>query len=401
MTKGNKNIDRTRDLLASMDAEFFGDTIADPDHPTLPVDDRIYIKRILLDRVRPDPVQPRRILPADVHYRFHTEQVTPINALNEIVRLAKVAARQKGRPFENVIDILGNPDDEDALDFSDLSPEEQLVYELVKLTISIRDDGQVNPITVVETEQSGYPIYRIETGERRYWASWLLADFFPAYSGDRMIDCVVIPPQRYSPFRQARENSAREGLSAVALARQAAILVITVNSGQIPDQFVDHDFYRQALEMRIPREFAEDVYTAMGGINKRTFSQYKNLMRLSDEALEIADRYHIEEKRLRYIVQLEPEYHLEVVRQIIEFNLTASQVKTICEEGLHSGEIEIIDEDLPVTPQAMQLAKALGKDLFAHDLARAIYKVSKNNRDMALAYAATMRRLAAEIENYI
>jgi len=400
MSKANKNIDRTRGLLASMDAEFFGDTIADPDRPALPLDDRIYVKRILLDRVRPDPVQPRRILPAEVHDRFHTEQITPLHALNELVRLAKLAARQKGRPFENVMDILGNPDDDDAIDLNDLTPEEQLVYELVTLAISIRDDGQVNPITVIETEQSGYPIYRIETGERRYWASWLLADFFPAYSSDRMIDCVVIPPERYSPFRQARENSAREGLSAIALARQAALLVITVNGGKIPDQLVDHDFYRQALEMRIPREFAEDVYTAMG-MKKHYFSYLKNLLRLSDEALELADRHHIEEKRLRYIVQLDADYHLEVVRQIIEFNLTAAQVKTICEEGLHSSEIEIIDEDMPVTPQAMQLAKALGKDLFAHDLARAIYKVSKNNRDMALAYAATMRRLAAEIENYI
>ena len=39
-----------------------------------------------------------------------------------------------------------------------------------------------------------------------------------------MIPCIIIPAERSSVFRQAKENTARSGLSAIAMARQAATL---------------------------------------------------------------------------------------------------------------------------------------------------------------------------------
>ena len=47
--------------------------------------------------------------------------------------------------------------------------------------------------------------------------------------------------------------------------------------------------------------------------------------------MELADRHHIEEFRLRYVVTVASEYHAEIVRQIIDFNLTAKQIKELCE----------------------------------------------------------------------
>jgi hypothetical protein len=38
--------------------------------------------------------------------------------------------------------------------------------------------------------------------------------------------------------------------------------------------------------------------------------------------MELADRHNLDERRLRPVVALAPEYHAEVVRQIIDLNLT-------------------------------------------------------------------------------
>jgi hypothetical protein len=149
-----------------------------------------------------------------------------------------------------------------------LSPEEQLLRDLVNLAITIRDDGQVNALTVVDVSQGVTRLYRIETGERRYWATWLLRDFIPGYDGDGMIPCIVIPAERSSVFRQAKENTSRTGLSAIAMAGQAALLLLTVHGCEMPTYAPNNDFYRQALalDLRSKREYTEEVLSAMGGV---------------------------------------------------------------------------------------------------------------------------------------
>jgi len=69
---------------------------------------------------------------------------------------------------------------------------------------------------------------------------------------------------------------------------------------------VSNDFYRQALDLdlRGKREYTDIVLAAMGGIDKRRFSQFKLLLALSDEALELADRHGMDEFRLRPVLHL-------------------------------------------------------------------------------------------------
>jgi ParB-like chromosome segregation protein Spo0J len=174
--------------------------------------------------------------------------------------------------------------------------------------------------------------YRIETGERRYWATWLLRDFVPGYESDGMIPCIVIPAQFASPFRQAKENTARSGLSAIALARQAALLLLAVHGYEIPDGPVTMDFYRQALDLdlRSKREHTADILATMGGMSRQQFSRYKLLLRLSDEAIELADRHNLDEGVLRYPVNLPEEHHAEIVQQIVAQGLTVREVQSLC-----------------------------------------------------------------------
>jgi hypothetical protein len=291
---GNKRINEN--LLGDVALEMFGS-----DEVRLH-DDSLRVEYILLDLVRPDPVQPRRVLPEHIYWAFHSQEITPSQALRELIQVAQLAAQQQGRPFTNVLDLLGTEDEE----LPHFSPEEQLVRDLVNLAVTIRDDGQVNPLTVVEVSQGVVRQYRIETGERRYWATWLLRDYIPGYESDGTIPCIIISSDRSSAFRQARENTARSGLSAIALARQAALLLLAVHGYDIPDGAVSLDFYRQALDLdlRSKREFTADILAAMGGMSRQQFSRTKLLLRLSDEALELADHHQLDEGLLRPVIGL-------------------------------------------------------------------------------------------------
>jgi len=396
MARPNNNTSRMDDLLASVTGDMLGDL------PQTFNDNSIRVERILLEMVRPDPVQPRRVLPESIHLTFHNNRVTPTQALRELVQIVQIAARHRGRPFNGLLELLPNADDEREDEPNvKLSPEEILLRDLVNLAVTIRDDGQVNPLTVVDISQGVTRLFRIETGERRYWATWLLRDFIPGYTGDGMIPCIIIPANKSSVFRQAKENTARSGLTAVALARQAALLLLTVHGYEIPPYAVGNDFYRHALDLdlRTKREYTDAILSAMGSVKRSQFSHIKSLLRLSDEALELADRHAIEEARLRYVVNLDAEYHAEIVRQIIDFKLSAKQVKEICEgDGIH----ETKDTAADISSSAMKMAKATQaiSATTPQELARALM-LQEGDASIARARLQAMRKLVSDAELYL
>ena len=351
--KKSNDTDKLDALLASVTEDMLGD-----DLPKHLADNGIRVERILLEMIRPDPVQPRRVLPDRIHYKFHENRMTPTQALRELVQFAQVSARQQGRPFANVLELLPDPES-DTEDPDKLSPEEDTLRDLVNLAVTIRDDGQVNPLTVVDVSQGVTRLFRIETGERRYWAAWLLRDFFHGYDSDGMIDCIVVPAEKSSVFRQAKENTARKGLTAMAMARQAALLLLTVHEYEIPLHAVNNDFYRQALELRIPRGHAETVYSAMGSITKQRFNQHKDLLRLSDEALELADRHDLDEYTLRPVLQLPEEAHAEMVQHIVQFNLSGRQVRDIIERG--DEDTKDIEHEVVTAPHVKKFIASMQK----------------------------------------
>ena len=387
---------RIDDLLASVTEDLFDTS------PQQFQDNTLRVERILLEMVRPDPVQPRRVLPEQLHFAFHENRLTPTQALRDLVQIVQVAARQRGRPFNNVLEMLPNPENESSDEQEvKLSPEEQLLRDLVNLAVTIRDDGQVNPLTVVDVSQGVTRQFRIETGERRYWATWLLRDFIPNTDTDGMIPCIIIPSEKSSVFRQAKENTARSGLSAIAMARQAALLLLTVHSYEIPPYAVNNDFYRLALDLdlRSKREYTEPILSAMGGIKKGYFSYIKNLLKLSDEALELADRHNLDERRLRHVVPLSAEYHAEVVQQIIDLNLTTKQVKELCESDLH----EVSEEEHEKIPApALKIAKVSQTATVTapQDIARALM-LQEGDISLARARLHALRKLLAEAEQYL
>jgi hypothetical protein len=334
--------------------------------------------------LRPDPVQARRVLPEALHMKFHNNRLTPTQALPELVQIAQVSARQQARPFANVLELLADSES-DAEQPEKLSPEEDSLRDLVNLAVTIRDDGQVNPLTVVDVSQGVTRLYRIETGERRYWAHWLLRDFVEGYEGDGMVDCIIVPAEVSSVFRQAKENTARKGLTAIAMARQATLLLLTVHGYEIPNHAVNNDFYRQALDLdlRGKREYTEVILSAMAGVTKQRLNQYKQLLTLSDEAWELADRYKLDEAVLRFVVELPVEGHLEMIQQIVQLGLTSRQVKAIIEQGNTEPEI-----DRPIISSVNKFARSAIKLVEREkpgDFAKAVY-AEQGDIHMALAY---------------
>jgi hypothetical protein len=93
-------------LLDSVTADMLGGDEVDFLH-----DDSLWVERILLELVRPDPLQPRRVLSDRIYQAFHAGQMTPTQALRDLIQVAQLAARQHGRPFANVLELIGNPDD--------------------------------------------------------------------------------------------------------------------------------------------------------------------------------------------------------------------------------------------------------------------------------------------------
>jgi len=231
-------------------------------------------------------------------------------------------------------------------------------------------------------------------------ATWLLRDFIHGYEGDGMIPCIVIPSERASVFRQAKENTARTGLSAIAMARQAALLLLTVHGFDIPDYPVTHDFYRQALELdlRGKREYTDAILAAMGGIRRMQLSHYKALLRRSDEAMELADRHNLDERKLRPIISLSPELHVEIVRQIVDFNLTSRQVEELCLGD--SGEDVDTDDEIPASARKVARVAQATATTSPQDIARALIQ-QEGDMGLARARLQAMRRLLADAELYL
>ncbi len=394
MAKKRDQPDKLTELFETFDDSLLGDNL-----PRLFTDNSVKVERILLDMVRPDPIQPRRVLPDPIHHKFHNGNLTPTQSLREIVQLAQVSARQNGRPFSNVVELLPDPEKDDDTPLN-LSPEEIILRDLVHLAITVRDDGQVNPLTVVDVSEGVVQQYRIETGERRYWAAWILRDFVPGYDSDGMIDCIAVPAEKSSVFRQAKENTARKGLTAIAMARQAALLLLTVHGYEIPNHAVNNDFYRQALELdlRGKREYTDAIYSAMGGIDKRRFSRYKALLKLSDEAMELADRHSVDEYVLRQMVDMPDIEHTEILQHIINFGLSAKQVRELC----HPSDDDKTEDQSDIPKQTRQLVKLVLsiKNPNASDIAKGLIE-QEANVAVARARLNNLRLLLDEAERYL
>ena len=262
----------------------------------------------------PDPVQARRVLPDALRRRHLLGEMSPAVALEIWEQMAAI------------------------------DPLEREVFEsrVLRLARSLEAQEQINPITVSPVVVDGKERYLIETGERRWWAHWWLA---AVEKVERFETIRAVVVDQASPWRQAAENLQGEPLAAVQEACQVALLVL-FQAGQRPDyelylgtdlplvsldkEAVGYDFCRRAIRGRIPSGVWPLIEQATG--KGARYCQYLlNLLRLSDEVLEVADRADLTESQLRPLAAADAssERQAEIVRMIVEYNMGRDEVAAL------------------------------------------------------------------------
>ena len=249
----------------------------------------IRAKPIDIFKIRPNPMQPRRVAPSQFRGGPLMDQIEAWLAEVEV---------SSGRAFPLEALILGKVELR-AREERQATVEELPLLRLADLAASIHREGLTNPITVAGSGDS----YMIETGERR----WVAYHVLHAYIGGDAYR--AIPARRVAElnlWRQASENTARDNLNAIARSRQIALLLMDMHGWEnfepIESFNYEQDFYAQVAdssEWRIPYGRAEQLCAACGFENASRIRQYRALLRLSREQWISADDRNIAEFELR------------------------------------------------------------------------------------------------------
>lgn len=243
---------------------------------------------------QPDPTQARWVLPPTLRAKFLAGTLTAPAALQAWQALA---ARE---PVEAT-----------------------RLAEIAALARSLRAGGQVNPISVVR-QGSGW---RIETGERRFWAHVYLVVV------EKDEAAAAIPAAETSqidPFRQAVENLHVAPLNAIGLARETARLLLSA-AGALPASLT-WATYRAAAAQRVPRGGWARIEGAMGK-SEEQLARLVRLLLLPEAALHLADRHDLPEKVLRPVLKLAtPTQQTATVQLIVDCALSAPEVDWLVQQ---------------------------------------------------------------------
>lgn len=252
---------------------------------------RILAKPVSISEIRPDPRQPRRVVPAVVRERGYgnTGQMLDAWLWHAAYEVDSTASVHERPSVQSVLVAIIEGEEGARPDAP--GPILSALLAVADLAASIKRDGLTNPITVARTDGGGY---LIETGERRWLAYHLLHHL--GIKGDWIkIAARVVT---FDVWRQASENNARANLNAIGKARQFAILLMDLlrarGEGFAPFESFDReqDYYAQVADgeaHRIPRGQSEKLLNALGLKNPQQLRQCRALLSLESQIWTAAD----------------------------------------------------------------------------------------------------------------
>ncbi len=208
---------------------------------------------IPIHQIRPDPNQPRRWLSSELSEALRAG-ATPTDILSQL--------RERKR---------------------DKWVQERLV-ELDALADSIGADGLMQPIRVIQESDDAY---RIEAGERRWWAHQILLG-----RGDSRFETIAafIVDSEAAALgmlrRRVAENVHRSGFTAMELARAMSARIKEI-------ALAEPTLARREIEKRVGKE---------NGLSDRRVRQHLALLRLPGEVQELAQQARMSEGSLRALV---------------------------------------------------------------------------------------------------
>jgi hypothetical protein len=258
------------------------------------------IERLRPSQMLPDRFQPRRLLPVEVRRKFFQAKIDCYQAAREWLVISKKDVGWQAR-----------------------------IQELIDMGTSFEEQGQIKPITGtwIPSKDKGY-VFKIETGERRFWAACLLAVKEKSVEEPELRVEVIEKPTRQ---RQVLENRHAQSPSAVGQACEVAALMLDV-MGVEPDPDVEdeYEYFKQALERRAPRGMWPKLEPLMQ-YSTRRMQQMLAILQLPTPLLEFADRHRIPERVLREVLALPPDRWEETLRIASQEGMTAENVARLAD----------------------------------------------------------------------
>ncbi len=294
----SSTIDELAERMATIDVGF------------QPTDQRVY--EINLERLMPDPNQPRHLLPYDLRQAIHAKTMSPTEAMRELLERVKQG--------DMVARLILGSDQVDPVSEEDSFSEER---GLLALAESIRTTGLRQPLNVYQVDdptQTVQIVYRIGEGERRFWAHHLLVQH--GYEKFKSVRCIVdtLPENEDVIYqRQEAENAARVDLPSIARSRSME----RIKSRLEGNLSVDETSQRE-LQIAIGQKVKSFTGRAIGD---RMVRNYLSLLKLSPEAQDLVEAALLSEKQLRPVMRLTTDAEqLALIRQIIEERWSSRQV---------------------------------------------------------------------------
>ena len=348
---------------------------------------------IPLQIIRPDPQQPRRLLPSDLAQKLSQNQAAP----TDIMKLWQDRVAQ-------------TPDDETSATANAL--------ELRRLADSIERHGLINPITVRRpTDSDNLPNgieYLIVTGERRYWSHILLhLERRQIHEGEQkrdpgQIKALITARGVNIRSHQLIENIMREDINAVEKAWGLWALRYELSE-------VTHGLPLSDDVRLVPWTQVEEALN----ISKQHRIRLTSVLALSDEAQQLMSHYNLAERAVRPIVQKlrdHPTLQLVALRQLIAWQhdekgpgeAMSKAIGNLVEQLLSQGKADTSNTPSDTTTQTVsKLQKRLkGATRFLdrleeNDLRRAKTELTEDERNEVVSDLYRLRQKVDEVLNLI
>lgn len=264
-----------------------------------------------LASIRPDPDQPRQLLPPALSQALAAGQLTPVEALCTWLNQA---------------------------DGSSSMAAQRPIHELRRLAASIAQHGLINPITVRQPRaDESLPIgveYVIVTGERRYWSHiFLLIEGKMIQEGPEVIEpdrikAMIVPTGISVRAHQLIENLLREDINALEKARGLWALryeLSGVNHGSPLNELTEEDKVNHSspsVSNTTPALAPWTQVEAALNVSKRYRIFITSVLDLCDEAQHLVAEHNLGERVIRPIVQKlkgRPDLQIEALQQLIRW----------------------------------------------------------------------------------
>ncbi len=239
------------------------------------VNNRQSVYRVPLSMILPDRFQARFTLPHAIRKAFYAGQINWAEATKRWLKLSK-----KDRLVRREIE------------------------ELTFLGESLQDEGQIKPITGQVFTEDGREVFKMLTGERRFWATAIKAVTDGSQEEPYILAIIDNEP---TLEKQIAENMAYKALNAVGKARAAARIVLEGNGVSPEPDEDEYAYFRKVFNVRLSEEARQALQEALQ-LERTYFGRLMKFFDLPEPVLEICDRAEMPERVLREIMQYDKKH---------------------------------------------------------------------------------------------